>query len=249
MTVNKGFFMDYSTPQITRFQWPKQLPALSPEQQDISDDFMKRWHEVLPRRYDVIERFNHGYPLRVMPEKQQIRTLELGAGLGGHLAFEQLEQQDYHCVELRPAMADHIRQHYPEVTVVTADIQQSLPYEAGSFDRILAIHVLEHLPDLPATIAEVARLLKPDGVFSIVIPCDPGLAYAIARKISAERLFRKHYKLPYGWLIRREHINAPAEIVSVLKRHFISMDQSFFPLLIPVVHLNLCIGITLKLKV
>lgn len=201
--------MDYSTPHIPRYQWPKQLPPLSQQQQEISDDFMKRWHKVLPNRYGVIERFNHGYPLRLMPEKQKIRTLELGAGLGGHLAFEPLDQQDYHCVELRPAMAEHIRQHYPNVTVVTGDIQKVLPYEARSFDRILAIHVLEHLPDLPATITEVARLLKPDGLFTIVIPCDPGLVYACARKISAERLFRKHYKLPYGWLIRREHINSP----------------------------------------
>ena len=240
--------MDYSTPHITRFQWPKQQPPLSPEQQAISDDFMKRWHEVLPQRYDIIERFNHGYPLRVMPGQDKIRTLELGAGLGGHLAFEQLDKQDYHCVELRPAMADHIRRTYPQVTVLTGDIQQQLPYEAQSFDRILAIHVLEHLPDLPATLAEVARLLKPDGVFSIVVPCDPGLAYAFARKISAERLFRKHYKLPYGWLIRREHINSPAEIVSVLNQHFNCIDRSFFPLLVPVVHLNLCIGMTFKPK-
>lgn len=240
--------MDFSTPHITRFQWPKQLPPLTPEQQEISDDFMKRWHEVLPKHYDIVERFNHGYPLRIIPDRPRITTLELGAGLGGHLPFERLDNQDYTCVELRPAMADHIRAHYPHVSVITADIQQKLPFEEASFDRIIAIHVLEHLPDLPATLTEIKRLLKPDGVFSIVIPCDPGLAYAVARKISAERLFRRQYKLPYGWLIRREHINSPAEIFSLLDQSFTRMDESYFPLLVPLVHCNLCIGVTLTPK-
>jgi SAM-dependent methyltransferase len=240
--------MDYSTPHITRFQWPKEFAPLTEEQQAISDDFMQKWHEVLPQRYDVVERFNHGYPLRIMPKGTPIKTLELGAGLGGHLPFEALDQQDYTCIELRPAMADHIRSHYPQVKVITGDIQQRLPFDDQSFDRILAIHVLEHLPNLPATIAEVARLLKPDGLFSIVIPCDPGLAYSVARKISAERLFRSRYKLPYGWLIRREHINSPAEIFSLLDQRFQRMDESYFPLRLPFVHLNLCIGATMKLK-
>jgi ubiquinone/menaquinone biosynthesis C-methylase UbiE len=43
------------------------------------------------------------------------------------------------------------------------------------FDRLIAIHVLEHLPNLPRAIDECHRVLKLGGKFAVVIPCDPGL--------------------------------------------------------------------------
>src|SRR5437868_733101 len=43
--------------------WPKSIPELTPEQKRISDDFMRYWHEVLPKKYGVVDDFNHGYPV------------------------------------------------------------------------------------------------------------------------------------------------------------------------------------------
>lgn len=228
---------------IPRHQWPKQIPPLTSEQQAISDDFMHYWHEVLPRRYGMIEHFNHTYPLRTMPATGNVRTLEIGAGRGAHLHFEDLSRQDYHCLELRQNMADSLMEAFPGVKGVVGDCQKDMPFEDESFDRILAIHVLEHLPDLPGAVAEAARVLKPDGQFGILIPCDPGLVYGIARRISAERIFRKRYKQSYDWFIRREHINSPAEILSMLERHFTIKEKSFFPFRVPIENLNLVIGL------
>lgn len=240
----RGLQVDTSVPSFARFRWPKVLPPLSPIQQFISDDFMKRWHEVLPKRYRLIEMFNHRYPLAHLPDLERWRTLELGAGIGGHLEFEPLDRQEYHCIELRPAMADEIRRKYPSAKVTVGDCQQRLPYDDDYFDRIVTIHVLEHLANLPATVAEVFRVLKPNGIFSVVLPCDPGILYEFARKISAERLFKSQYKLPYRWLIRREHINSPAEILSLIRQRFKIFDHSYFPFRVPVTAFNLCIGLT-----
>ncbi len=203
---------------------------------------MRRWLTVLPKRFSVIERFNHWFAAASARAGQ--RTMEIGAGRGAHLAFENLDEQDYHCVEYREAVAADLRAAYPKTTVLVADCQKPLPYPAASFDRVLAVHVLEHLPDLPAAVAEAHRLLKPGGVFSIVIPCDPGLAYWLARKLSAEPLFRKTYRQSYRWFYRREHINSPAEILSVLAAAgFTATRRAFFPLRLPVVPLNLCLGV------
>ena len=82
--------------------WPKVIPPLTPQQQEISNDFMKYWHEVLPKRYGVVERFNHNYPVRVAAPDFQ-RTLEIGAGLGEHLLYEQLtpeQEGNYYAVEV-----------------------------------------------------------------------------------------------------------------------------------------------------
>jgi SAM-dependent methyltransferase len=238
--------LDLTVPRFERFRWPKRVAPLSPEQERISDDFMKHWHEVLPHRYGAVEKFNHSYPLRILPKLPHWRTLELGAGIGGHLRFEPLDRQEYHCLELRESMAAEIRRRYPSVTTVTGDCQKRIPYADAFFDRVVVIHVLEHLPDLPGAIEEAHRVLKPGGLFSVALPCDPGLLYEFARKISAERIFKARYKLPYGWLIRREHLNSPAEILEVVKRRFTIFDRSFFPFLVPVIHMNLCIGLTAR---
>lgn len=226
--------------------WPKAFPPLTDEQQSISNDFMFHWHEVLPRRYGMIERFNHGYPAAAAPPGPQSRTLEIGAGLGEHLEYEQLEGQDYTCVELRESMAREIQRKYPSVKTLVGDCQQRLDQPDGQYDRILAIHVLEHLPNLPAAVMEIDRLLAADGVVCVVIPCDPGLAYGLARKISAERIFRQRYKQSYDWFIRREHINSPQEIIGQLKRYFEVSDRQFFPLRVPLIDLNLCLGMVLR---
>lgn len=238
--------MDTSVPVYERFRWPKQVPPLDAEQARISDDFMKHWHEMLPKRYGLIENFNHRYPLRVLPKSERWRTLELGAGLGAHIAFEDLSRQEYWCIELRENMAEAIRARFPGVRTAVGDCQARMPFDDESFDRVVVVHVLEHLPNLPGALDEVRRVLRPGGIFSVVLPCDPGLAYEVARKISAERIFKQRYKLPYGWLIRREHINSPGEIMTLLNQRFVRIHQAFFPLAAPIQNLNLCIGVTMR---
>lgn len=207
---------------------------------------MRLWHETLPRKYGAIERFNHQYPLRCLPELRPFRTLELGAGLGAHIAFEDLSIQEYHCIELRENMISEIMRRYPSVTAILGDCQKRIPYPDSFFDRAVVVHVFEHLPDLPAAVSELYRVLKPGAIFSLVLPCDPGIAYSVARKISAERLFRKRFNMPYDWLIRREHINSPQEILSVLRSGFWEIDRKYFPLRIPVINANLVLGVSFR---
>jgi SAM-dependent methyltransferase len=235
--------MSVPSPPLIRGKWPKILPPLTSEQERISDDFMRHWHEVLPHRFGAIEKFNHLYPVRCAAIPAGCRTLEIGAGLGEHLHYEPLDRQEYYCLEIRQNMADAIKARFPQVNTVVGDCQEHLPFEDSYFDRVLAVHVLEHLPNLPAAIAELRRVLKPSGVLAVVMPCDPGLLYEIARKISAERIFRQRYKQSYQWFIRREHINSPYEIEDQLTRRFHLTSRQYFPFRIPVTNLNLCIGL------
>jgi ubiquinone/menaquinone biosynthesis C-methylase UbiE len=238
-----------ATRRAATARWPKTFPPLTAEQQRISDDFLKHWHEVLPRRFGLIERFNHGYPMRHAPAHFQ-RTLEIGAGLGEHLHYEKLtatQEENYYALELRENMSRQITERFPRVYAITGDCQQRLDFPDGYFDRILAIHVLEHLPDLPATVREMYRLCDAkQGIFSVVLPCEGGMAYTLARRISAQRIFEKRYQQSYRWFIEREHINRPDEILEELRQRFHITHRAFFPLPLPFVFCNLCIGLTLR---
>ena len=207
------------TKSKTSSKWPKTFPPLTPEQADISDDFVLHWHSVLPKQYSIVDDFNHTYVVDNAPNNFS-RTLEIGAGTGEHLGYERLDTQqrkNYFAVDIRENMIAELRNKFPEICTIVGDCQYSMDFEDGFFDRILAIHVLEHLPDLPATVREIHRLCnKSSGVLSIVIPCEGSLAYSLARKFSTQRIFEARYKQSYKWFIEREHINVPHEIFEEL---------------------------------
>jgi SAM-dependent methyltransferase len=231
-------------------KWPKVLPPLTDEQRRISDDFMKRWHEVLPNRYGLIEKFNHQFSVDYSSADFKT-TLEIGAGLGEHIHYEKLtpeQEENYYANEFRENMAAAIRETFPRIKTVVGDCQQPFDFPDGFFDRVIAVHVLEHLPNLPATIREAYRLLNRErGRFFVVIPCEGSPAYTLARKISAERVYKKCYGGSYKWFYTREHINLPHEILAELDPYFEIEVRRFFPLaFLPFTFCNLCIGLVLR---
>jgi ubiquinone/menaquinone biosynthesis C-methylase UbiE len=233
-------------------KWPKNLPPLTDEQIKISDDFMKYWHEVLPKKYGIINSFNHGYPMQEAP-KDFLRTLEIGSGDGEHLVYEKLtpeQEKNYFCLDIRENMVEALKKRFPNVEAHVGDCQERIKFDDNYFDPIIAIHILEHLPNLPSAVREIHRLCdKENGLLSIVIPCEGSLLYTIARKISAERIFKKRYGQDYSWFIDREHINNPEEIFQELLRYFTLVSSRFFPFPIKLAFCNLCIGATFRPRI
>lgn len=224
-------------------KWPKKLAILTDKQKWIKDDFMKYWHEVLPKRYGLIEKFNHEFSVK----RRTLggRVLEIGAGLGEHIAYEDLSNTEYYALELRAEMALKISERFPTVRTIVGDCQERLNFSDKYFNTVIAIHVLEHLPNLPKALSEVRRVIKDDGQFFVVIPCEGGLAYSLARKISAQRIFEKRYQMKYDWCIGSEHINVPKEIIEELEKFFTIKDKSYFPFKLPSINANFVIGLAL----
>ena len=231
-------------------KWPKSLPLLTAEQSRIADEFTKHWHQRLPGAwYGIVEGFNHNFPVK-HSRPGFVSTVEFGAGLGEHLRYETLsreQESNYYAVELRENMASEIRKSFPRLQVRVGDCQRRLAFADDSIDRVIAVHVLEHLPDLPAAIREAYRILhKQRGQFLVVIPTEGSPAYTIARKISAEREFKKTFGGDYSWFYKREHINLPHEILEELTPYFLIEKKSTFPLpFLPFLFCNLCVGLAL----
>src|SRR6185312_582841 len=115
-------------PMVAAAKWPKTFPPLSAEQERIRDDFVHAWHEELPKKYGIVERFNHGYVVDHAP-RSFARTLEIGAGIGEHLDYERLTPEQlasYVALELRPQMAEQIANRHPAVKTAVGDCQKRL---------------------------------------------------------------------------------------------------------------------------
>lgn len=226
-------------------RWPKRPPVLTPEQVRAREEFVRVWHEVMPARLGFIERFNQGFVAR-LPARAGARTLEVGPGLGAQARWRGASLDGYACLEERASFCEVLRGILPPEAVFHGDIQERQPWPDGHFERIIAIHILEHLRDLPAALAEIDRLLAREGCFDVVVPTEGGLAYALGRKLSAERLFRKRFRMDYTPIRRNEHVSTFPEIAAELTRVFRVERRSFYPLCVPIPTINLFVGYRLR---
>jgi phosphatidylethanolamine/phosphatidyl-N-methylethanolamine N-methyltransferase len=116
----------------------------------------------------------------------------------------------------------------------------------GNFSRILASHVLEHIPDPESAIRLWASLLSPHGLMSIAIPCDPGWFWRCGQLYSHKANHPKLTFAQYDLLLSREHVNSTQRLLKILRYYFSEVKTIWFPSFVPVVDLNLVCVITCK---
>ncbi len=92
------------------------------------------------------------------------RVLDIGAGPGtyfGALA-PRIPRGQLVAGDLSLGMVRKAAKHPQAGHLLNADVQR-LPFPAGSFDVVLANHMLYHVPDLDQGIEEIQRVLRPAG--------------------------------------------------------------------------------------
>ena len=90
------------------------------------------------------------------------RVLDLGCGVGH--SYGRLAPRETVGVDVDPDALEG-----QERETVVADMR-SLPFEDASFDSVVAIQSIEHVPDPERALAEAARVLRPGGVAVFVTP-------------------------------------------------------------------------------
>ncbi len=114
-------------------------------------------------------------PLLAQLPKRPLRVLELGCGTGATLAWLRSQTQVEHVsgVELFADAAQQAQQHAERI--LQGNLEQmldagTLPFQAGEFDLILCMDVLEHLIDPWRVTRACAAWLRPGGVMIASIP-------------------------------------------------------------------------------
>lgn len=98
-------------------------------------------------------------------------VLDAGCGEGEALArLADLLPDRVSAIDLDPRAAERARDRLPQVDVGTGSVLE-LGFEDSSFDLVLCLEVLEHVPGPEAGVAELARVAASDVVVSV--PYEP----------------------------------------------------------------------------
>ncbi len=97
---------------------------------------------------------------RLVPPPSTDRELALDIACGGGLMAPYLRGYRHVGVDLSEASLQLAREH--GVAVVRGDVT-ALPFDDAIADLVVAGEIFEHVTDLDAVVAEIARVLKPGG--------------------------------------------------------------------------------------
>src|SRR3989338_2147857 len=140
------------------------------------------------------------------------RVLEVGAGSGHHFPYVKHSFRQYVMTDSNNAMLEIASRKYSSQLTggsLITEMQNAteLAYPDHSFDRLIATHVLEHLPNPVNVLREWNRVVRADGTISIVLPCDPGMLWRLGRHLGPRRNAMK-LGIAYDYLQAAEHINS-----------------------------------------
>jgi ubiquinone/menaquinone biosynthesis C-methylase UbiE len=135
-------------------------------------------HEYDSRRYVTINRWDPSHldkVDRLLSLSDGQRVLEVGCGQG-HLTKRLADRGiDITGVDANPKASE-----IAGTDRVLYMNGEDLEFDDKSFDVVLSVHALEHIPPLDQAISEMARVLKPGGSALHIYPAEPVMGlYAI----------------------------------------------------------------------
>ena len=101
------------------------------------------------------------------------KFLDVGCGAGYNMKSA---KEELHCevtgIDPEPGAHGVGRNSFSAENTFPIDtgLSEHLPYENERFDVVFCSHVLEHVTDIPQTLREMERVMKPDGTLIIGMP-------------------------------------------------------------------------------
>jgi ubiquinone/menaquinone biosynthesis C-methylase UbiE len=186
---------------------------------------MRRGHELLDKG---------------APWNEAAEVIEVGAGSGVHLEHVRSPYASYLITDTSEDMLAAAKARHAGKPGVSFAVENAahLSFADSSFDRLIATHVLEHLWNPHEVLREWVRVVRPGGAVSIILPCDPGLAWRFGRHLGPRKR-AEGVGLDYDYFQAREHVNSIYNLRTFIEYYFNEVAVTWWPLRVPSPDLNL----------
>lgn len=191
--------------------------------------YLERKHWWFKARLNILESLLTRQILPILTDKQNIHILNAGVATGAtsimlekYAKTTSLEYDQDCCLFLKETVG---------IEAVNASLT-GLPFEDESFDLVCAFDVIEHIEDHELAVAEIKRVLKPNGKVFLTVP-----AYQF--------LWSEHDEINHHF--RRYTLKELSQVVQVNALN-IQYSSYFNTLLFPLIFLIRFIGNLFKKK-
>ena len=202
----------------------------------LSAWFLRKSHEWCEERFTKNDMFE--------------KVLEVGAGTGEHIKYIRHRFNEYWATDANLTMLNQVTEKAMSEKIGNVFVQEEdatkLSFSDGNFDRVIATHVLEHIPEPHKVLKEWARVIKPGGILSLALPCDPGFAWRFGRMLGPRKTFQK-VGIDYDYWMAREHINSINNLVTFVRYYFPVIQEQWLPCRIPSMDINLFYIVHIKI--
>ncbi|PIS12103.1 MAG: class I SAM-dependent methyltransferase [Bdellovibrio sp. CG10_big_fil_rev_8_21_14_0_10_47_8] len=176
-----------------------------------------------------------------LPENAKSDVIvEVGAGTGHHFPHVK-KAKSYYLTDASSEMLEFAKKNLEglsENVIFEKQDATKLTYPDHFCDRLIATHVLEHLMDPVKILAEWDRVVKPGGILSFILPCDPGLLWRFGRHFGPRRKALAA-GISYDYVMAAEHVNHITGLVTFIRHHFDQVNETWYPTRIPWSDINL----------
>lgn len=135
-----------------------------------------QWNYKFPIKY--IQRYRFRRIVQLLGEKKYDCLLEAGTGSGILIPELSKHAQKMYACDIHSNFS-HLPRLFKAYGVANCEVStQSIEhtdFPDEYFDAIVAVSVLEFVPDVPRALKEIKRLLKPSGVFITICPMESRL--------------------------------------------------------------------------
>ncbi len=136
--------------------------------------------------------------LGMLADRRFGRALEIGYGAGAVLAALAPVVDELHGLDLdadEKAIRARLSSRGVPASLVRGSVYE-LPYPDARFDLVVCFSVFEHLHEYPEGLAEVARVLRPGGLFLLGIPAVNRLMELAFRAVGFKGIEDHHVTKP-----------------------------------------------------
>jgi ubiquinone/menaquinone biosynthesis C-methylase UbiE len=168
------------------------------------------------------------------------KVVDIGSGVGYHLEHVKHKYGSYTLADTNEKVIKKLNgMEFPKNISICKLEEGPLPFQDNEFDRLVSLHVLEHIHHPEIALSEWSRVVKNNGIISILLPCDPGAPWRFGRYVSSRRRAEKTGMVEYDLFIALEHVNSINNLIAMIRYFFETREEKFWPFNIKTTDINL----------